>query len=380
MQTIASQVAGGIRSAQFIEVQRYYQQIVANSPDPIIVSDSKGKVVVFNKACERIWGFSADEVLGRRVSQFYASEEHAREIGRRLHVSPNSTIEDFHARIKSRTGEIIPISLSASLVRNRLGSLMGSIGVFKDLRQALQLQKEQLTAGKLATLGRLGHTVGHDIKHNIATALNYVDVLAYECSDEELSRIYREIQESLSEAVIKLRNMLMVGRPGLPLMRPITIHEVVREAETLIHQMAASRKVACSIKYSDQEQEMEADVEQLKQVLVNLFDNSIDAIEVKRGSGVEAIGRLEMSVEAVGSWLKLIWTDDGCGIPTERFPQLFIPFNSDKPTGNGLGLFIIKTIIENHRGRIRIESQEGVGTKVEIMLPLSPSEGALVES
>jgi PAS domain S-box-containing protein len=372
MQTIASQVASAIRSAKFIEVQRYYQELVANSPDPIIMMDKKGKVKVFNKACETIWGFSADEVIGKHITNYYESERHARDISKSLEESPSHRIQDYPAKIRGRSGEIIPISLSASLLFNEQGGKIGSIGVFKDFREILKLQEEKTNAERLATLGKLAHTIGHEIKHDIATALNYIDTLAYESTDdEELSEIYRDVQESLSEAIDKFQNMLMVGRPRHPERKIISAEDIFRSVEVSMRRRAGSRGIEFLINYPDDHYELSADIAQLRRVLLNLFDNSIDAIEVKKYSGaISEKGRIELSAQASNGDLQITWKDNGCGISPQSISKIFTPFVTDKTTGNGLGLFIIKSIIENHGGNISVESEEGSGTRFEIAIPL----------
>jgi PAS domain S-box-containing protein len=369
MQTIASQVASAIRSAMFIAVQRSYQELIESSPDPIIVLDRKGKVKIFNEACEKIWGFSADEVLGRHVTNYYESETHSRDIGGLLDKSPNNRIQDYPAKIKSRSGEIIPISLSASLLFDNQGSKIGSIGVFKDLRETLKLQEEKTSAEKLATLGKLAHTVGHEIKHDIATALNYIDTLAYECTDdEELSEIYRDIQEALNEAVDKFQNMLLVGKPKPPEKRLVSADDVFHRIEESLRRRANAKNIEFLINYPDEESELEADVEQFRQVLSNLFDNSVDAIAARKFTSEK--GRIELIAQASNGDLHITWQDNGCGIPPQIIPKIFTPFVTNKPTGNGLGLFNVKNIIENHGGGISVESEEGARTSFRIVLPL----------
>lgn len=371
LQTIAGQVAAAIRSAQFTEVQQYYREIVVNSPDPIIVLDRDGKIVVFNIACERVWGFSAAEVLGNEVSKYYESEEHARHIGSILRQSPTDRLQDYEARIRGRNGEIIPISLSASNLFDAQRNFIGSIGIFKDLRHSLRLQETMIQTEKLATLGKLAHTVGHEIKHDIATALNYIDTLAYECTDDdELAEIYRDVQDSLMEAIEKFQAMLMLGSPKPSVKNLVTTKEIFQKIENSLRRRAESRNIEFVIDYRSNDVGIQVDVGQLRQVLFNLFDNSMDAIDAKRhkeaGGGR---GRIEVSTRVNGGHLRIRFSDDGCGISQQALSKVFVPFVTDKPHGTGLGLFIVKNIIEGHGGEILIESKEGEGTTVGIAIP-----------
>jgi PAS domain S-box-containing protein len=376
MQTIASQVASAIRSAKFIEVHRYYQELVENSPDPIIVLDQKGFIKVFNRACEMIWGCSEDEAVGKHVSNYYESEEHAREIGGRLDEDAGHRLQDFEARIKACNGGIIPISLSAALLYDAKDQKVGSIGVFKDLRAAQKLQEEKTNAERLATLGKLAHTVGHEIKHDIAVALNYIDVLAYEARDDaDLSQAYREIQDSLGEAVDKFQNMLLVGRPRPPEIAVIGAADVFRLIEPSMRRRGEAVDVDLDITYPDENLELAADIGQLRQVFLNLFDNSLDAIDSKRMDNLDrAKGRIECVSESENGNLRIEWTDNGCGISMENLDTVFTPFVTSKATGNGLGLFIVRNIIEKHGGSVSVASGEGKRTTFTISLPLLREE------
>ena len=377
-QTIASQVASAIRSTKFIEVNRYYKELVENSPDPIIVLDERGRINVFNKACETIWGCNETYAKGKHVSDFYESEEHAREIGLLLEEDLEHRIKDFEARIKAVNGEIIPISLSAAILYDSSGQKVGSIGVFKDLRQTKKLQEEKTRAESLATLGKMAHTTGHAVKHDIGTAVNYIDVLAYKARDDKrLSQIYAAVQESLSEAVDKFRNMLLIGRPRTPDKRVIGAAEIFSRLEPSLRTKAKSRNVEILIGYPDETKLLNADFDQLSQVFFNLLDNSIDAIEAKKSSGK---GRIICEANAVNGCLRIDWKDNGCGIEPERLESVFAAFFTSKQSGTGLGLFIVKNIVESHDGSVRVQSEPGKGTIFTITIPLLPEPLSTVNS
>jgi PAS domain S-box-containing protein len=375
MQTIASQVASAIRSAKFIEVQRYYQEIIENSPDPIIVLDKRGKITFFNQACEKIMERKFEETKGISIVNCYESEAQAREVDKQLMESSTRRVQDFAAKVKAKNGDLIPVILSASLLLDKEGKKIGSIGIFKDLRETLKLQEEKMRAEKLATLGQLAHTVGHEIKHLIATALNYIDTLAYEnTDDEELSEVYQDTQESLREAVDKFQNMLMIGKPKPPRIEILSAEDILHKVESSVGQRAKNRQIEFVITYPDNELILEADSDQLKQALLNLFDNSIDAIVAKQRQAPLEKGKIDIKVENSNGDLRILWQDNGCGISEKNLVNIFTPFVTDKPTGNGLGLFIVKSIIENHGGDISVESEEGKGTKFLLTLPLSLKE------
>jgi signal transduction histidine kinase len=248
------------------------------------------------------------------------------------------------------------------------------------LRETQKLQEEKTNAERLATLGKLAHTVGHEIKHDIAVAVNYIDVLAYDVrGDRELSRIYHQVMASLTEAIDKFQNMLLIGRPRPPEKEVIVAADIFRLAESM-QRRGESSDVELIVRGPDHAEHLEADIKQIRVVLSNLFDNSLDAIKSRRdNTGRTDRGRIECLGTAENGDLKIEWTDNGCGIPKDQIEKVFTAFVTSKATGNGLGLFIVKNIIENHGGRVMVESKEGTRTTFTITLPLLQEKDNLTD-
>lgn len=365
---IATQIASAIRNAKLIERNRYFRNLVYNSPGPIIVLDKTGRIQNFNRECEKIWGFSEQEILGKPIADYYESAAHAREIGRALWEAKDHMIHDYNARIRSANGEIIPIRLSATLFVDKDGVKAGSIGVFKDAR----LEGDKIRAEKLAALGRLAQTTGHDIKHDIGTILNYLDPLEQSLlEDPEMLQACSAIRTATTEAISKLQNMLMTAAPSSPVKKVVSIRsELVAFEANIKHRMSVTN-VEFKSKFPDCDLLMLADVKQLRQVFANLLDNSLDAIRsARRGKEPRLAGKIELTVEVGKNLLLLSWHDDGCGMSEETRRYAFTPFFTTKKTGNGLGLFIAKTVIEGHDGQIAVQPSDGVGACFQIKIPL----------
>jgi PAS domain S-box-containing protein len=368
---IATQVASAIRNARFIERNQYFRNLVYNSPDPIIVIDKAGKVQNFNRECEKIWGVSEHEVLGTPVENYYESAEHAREVGRALWKAKGHMIWDYRARIRTAKGDIIPIRLSATLLIDKDGQKVGSISVFKDEREILRQEEEKLRAEKLATLARLAQTTGHDIKHDIAIVLNYVDSLERGArGDPSTLEAYSAIRGAATAALSKVQNMLMTAKPRPPEKEVISLKSLLTEFEKSILHQASVTHIELSMNLPESDPFILAEREQMRQVIANLFGNSLDAIKSARVNGRRSAGRISLIADVENDILLLLWRDDGCGMSEETRTNAFIPFFTTKDTGNGLGLFIMKTIIENHGGSIAIESPDGHGVSFRIVLPI----------
>jgi len=369
---IATQVASAIRNAQFIERTRYLGQLVYNSPDAIIIIDKNGKIQNFNKECEKLWGLSEQEVLGTSVEKYYESPEHAREIGRALWNSEGHTIRDYRARIRDSQGNIIPIRLSATLLLDKNGQKIGSMSVFKDEREIVRQEDKRLRDEKLAALGRLAQTTGHDIKTDLGTIQNWVDTLEVDADPDSL-QAYLAIREAITKARNKLQNMLMAVKPNPPEKNVFSLRSFLINFETSVMDEALVTQIGLSLGYPPCDALVLADAEQIRQVFANLFRNSLDAIKVKKATLSKenrALGRIDVSFEIEGDTIALSWRDNGCGMSEDARLNAFVPFFTTKENGSGLGLFITKTIVENHGGKISVESANGNGVCFHITLPL----------
>jgi PAS domain S-box-containing protein len=374
---IATQIALAIRNAKFIETYRHFQNLVYRSPDPIIVVDRRGKIQNFNAECERLFSMSEQEAVGRPVSDFYESLQHARMIGRTLWAARDHVIRAFSARVRNSSGAIIPIVLSANLLLDRNHKLIGSIGVFKDARQMLQAENERITAAKLTALGRLAQTTGHDIKHDIGAILSFVDVLQRGHTDSVTQDICSGILTAATEALNKLQNMLMTATPRTPTKQLVSLNALITTFVASVQYRATASEIVISCEYLDSNPLVLVDTEQMRQVMANLFDNSMDAITWARQERPSA-GTIRLTIGVSSDHVGLSWCDDGCGMSDATTAAVFSPFFTTKTSGSGLGLFITKTIVENHGGQIDvIAATEADSTCFRLLLPLFREPAAL---
>jgi signal transduction histidine kinase/CheY-like chemotaxis protein len=225
-----------------------------------------------------------------------------------------------------------------------------------------------------AGVGKL-KTIGHDIKHNIGTALNYIDTLRYECDQnehQEQYQIYSDMQDALLEAVGKLKNVLD-GVHLTPRKEVVSVKDIFSQhLSASMRLRAALKSVDFVLEYSHQQQEVSLDVNQIEVALWNLFDNSLDALSKKQADGMlQERGRIEVTAYIKDHHLILMWKDNGCGIPKENHSVIFQASYTDKPYGNGLGLHILKNNIEGHGGKVSVESVEGEGATFSMVIPVS---------
>ena len=373
---IATYIAGAMRNAMFIEKSRHFEELIDKSPDAIIVIDRDSHIVNFNEVCEGIWKISEEEAIGRPVAEFYESEEHAREIGRALWEAPGHTIHSYDARIKDFEDHVIPIRISANLLLDKDGQLVSSIGVFKDARPMIDAENARVEEEKLAAIGSMAQTVGHDMKHDLGAILGFVNTLQRgPSSDLNRQELHWGILSAANGIMNKLQNMLMTAKVHPPEPQIIGVAGLMTEFEAGVRFRATIADVDFIVSPPAADVAILAEPEQMRQVFANLFGNSLNAIALASGRD-ERRGRITFTAVVEGETVRIRWCDNGGGMSEKTRDRLFTPFFTTKRTGSGLGLFITKGIIENHSGTISV-TPTGDGTCFEIVLPLDVDPSGL---
>lgn len=258
-------------------------------------------------------------------------------------------------------------------------------------RRMERLEQEVQHAEKLKAISTLAAGMAHEIKNPLTSIKTFASYLPQHGSDpafqEKFQRIVTHEVDKIDHIV---RRLLDFARPAALQLEPIKISQVLDETLELLSNEAVKRRVQVMRAYTP-EDAIPVDPQQLRQVFLNLFLNSLEAmtppparlaggpapdgaappLAEAAGGGVNGTGgRLVVSTARQPDCLTVTIRDTGCGIPKEQASHLFEPFFTTKPTGSGLGLSVAHTIIKEHRGTIRIASHPGAGTTVKITLPL----------
>ncbi len=251
--------------------------------------------------------------------------------------------------------------------RDEIGVLARS---FNDMtRQLAETQRQLFQSEKLASVGRLAAGVAHEINNPLTGVLTYSSFLLKRAEDkpemkEDLEVIVRETKRC--REIVK--GLLDFARQSPAEKNRVALNEVVERSVQILANQLAKHKVQIAKRLASALPEIEADANQLQQVLVNLIMNASDALG-ENGGTITISSSLRAHEDP--PQLQLQVRDTGCGIPAENLSKIFEPFFSTKgQKGNGLGLAIVWGIVEKHNGRIAVESKVGAGTTFTISLPL----------
>jgi two-component system NtrC family sensor kinase len=357
------------------EANDFLMNLIESSVDGIIVTDMKGDILIFNKGAENLLGYKSEEVVGKMNIRSIYQPGVAKEVMEKL-KSPDfggigklTSIPIFHRR---KDGEMIEGDLSASLIYDEKGNEIASVGIFKDLRERLKMERELreiqqalLLSEKLAAMGRLTSQIAHELNNPIYGIMNTLELLKTEIPPESKRR--RILDLSLSEIQRlseMLRNMLSFSKPEEEKRRPIKIDELIEGILLVMEKQMRESNIQVETSFNPDIPEIMASTNQMRQVMLNILKNAKEAMP--KG------GTLTVRTNREDNRVLIHIQDTGMGVPEENRDKIFEAFftTKQKVKGVGLGLSVCYGIIKDHGGDIKVESEEGKGTTFIISLPI----------
>jgi len=265
--------------------------------------------------------------------------------------------------------------LTASVSFAKRNDEIGDLGrnfnlMVKQLRESREeiehLHRTQMSrAEHFATLGELATGLAHEIRNPLAGIAGVIEIVGRDLPASSPAKlVVKDVREEIAQINRILTDLLGTARPRASEMRPSDLNTTVEHAVMLARQQVLSKPIKIEFTPAEDLPEVEHDSDQMHQVLLNLLLNSVQAIEGSGSVRVSVFGK-EDSGDAV-----ITVSDTGRGIPAEHLPNIFRPFYTTKGNGTGLGLSLARRIVEEHHGRIEVESSSGKGTAFSVTLPL----------
>lgn len=325
-------------------------------PVGVLVIDLMERVLVLNTALEKMLGIDAEQAVGRDVREVFGEQRRILQDGRLFLTL--KTGQEFHY-VKQRP----QISLRTCPLRNNLGKIVGAMAVFQDFSYQQELEQSVIKAERLAIMGQLCAMAVHEIKNSLAAVRGYLQLLKKELKGSFLTgRV-----DTMLIAVDKINNIttnfLRLAKPAIPQRKPCHLPDLVKGALKLMEGEIERRSIAINLFCEPELPAVMVDEEQIHQVLLNILTNAFEAIN----DGGEVTVRV-LAVRKAGI-LRIEIEDSGPGMEDDLLCRVFEPFFTTKKNGTGLGLYICRMIIKNHKGDIRIENKPERGCKVVIILP-----------
>ncbi len=341
--------------------------------DGVIVTDENAKVEMLNTVASQLIGFSEEEAAGKDINSVFniVSEK----TGEQMENPAKKCIKDQkicvlsnHTLLINKNGaEIVVADSAAPIIYN--GNVIGSVLVFRDETERRYILEEIIKKQKLESVGVLAGGIAHDF-NNILAALNtYLTLMEMDQEHNDSVRKYIDNMKNLMERAKFLSNQLLTfSKGGAPAKKPMDIYMLVKETADFV---LAGTSIKCTIEKDENLWDVDADPNQLSQVLHNILLNARQAMDEK-GKITVVLKNTTLeegnNILPAGNYVKIDITDTGKGIDKKNLNRIFEPFYTSKDSGSGLGLYIAYSIIEKHEGHITATSEIGKGTTFTIYL------------
>jgi PAS domain S-box-containing protein len=385
---LAFNVTGRIRQVSLIqtrvkqrteELRKTNTQLAAlidASPYAIVCIDAESRVILWNAASEKLFGYSAREVLGFPYPLVLPEEQE--EFDDRLRrLSSGEVLRNLASHRRHRDGTAIDTSSSASAFYDAAGSLLGIMFAIEDTRERNAVQNQLRQAQKMEAIGQLTGGLAHDFNNLLGVILGNLDLLAEKfetrCEEKELTEA--AIQAALRGAEL-IRQLLAYARRQ-PLAPKLTQLAPVLEAAAKLLRRSIGESITLELQILKGVWPVRIDVSQLDSSLLNLAVNARDAMPNGGRLIIEATNvcidkhASELNQEATaGDYVLLAVSDTGSGMSPEVLARVFEPFYTTKGNrGSGLGLSMVHGFIKQSGGYSKIYSEPGKGTTIRIYLP-----------
>jgi two-component system cell cycle sensor histidine kinase/response regulator CckA len=352
----------------------YLAAIVQSFDDAIVGTSPQGVVQTWNDGAERLFGYSAAEMIGRPMRAIIPADRQQEEDEILHSILAGKPVVHFETVRLRKDGSSLEISLTVSPIRDKSARLVGISRVAHDIteqkRQAEQMRQTQ----KLESLGVLAGGIAHDF-NNLLTGILGNASLALE--DAQLHSATREaiaaVIEASDRAAQLARQMLAYSGKGRFVVEDIDFSARVRETLPLIRS-AIHPRVELKLDLAKDLPSVEADPAQIQQLMMNLIINGAESIPEGKHGVVEIATRLIDNAAAPQVLFEV--RDTGAGMSEETMARIFDPFFTTKFTGRGLGLSAVMGIVRGHKGSIEVSSVPGQGTVFSVLLPASAGRNA----
>jgi PAS domain S-box-containing protein len=343
-----------------------YRRLISVSPLAVIVNRGN-RVIFINDAGLRLFGaVKAEEILGKSPVDLFRPESRAL-VRERLHqlMEGSTIVPVVEEKIVTLDGTLVDVEVNAARFTDEEGPAI--VAMIRDVSDRKRLQEQLRKTERIAELGTLASGMAHEIGTPMNVILGRAEYLMDRVKDEPVKRGLQTIVVQVERITRVMNQLLAFARRKAPDRGPLALKAIIENSVEMFQERLARSRVLVEVTAEEACPNVLADTDQMSQVMINLIMNAVHAMP----DG----GTLRIGLAQEKDMVKLTVADTGHGIPQEALKKIFEPFFTTKEfgKGTGLGLTVVKGIIEEHQGLIAVESAPGGGTTFTILLPMAPS-------
>src|SRR5262245_18724332 len=383
-QSLQAQLEAAKRRIKDLEraelAQLYLTAIVESADDAIISKTLESIVTSWNRGAERIFGYTADEMIGQSITKLIPPDHDDEERQIIARLRKGERIEHYETQRVRKDGSIIDISLTVSPIRDMEGNIIGASKIARDISERKRFQERELAARKQAEAANRAKdeflaTVSHELRTPLTAVLGWVKMMAAGPMDAATSKKALDVIERNVRTQAKLiedlldDSRIISGKLRIAV-RPIDPSAVISAAVDVIKAAAEAKHIRIQTVLDSSVGEVNADFERLQQVLWNLLSN---AVKFTPNSG-----SIRVELSRGRTQIEIAVTDTGIGMESDFLPYVFNRFSQADTSitrlhgGIGVGLAIAKSLVELHGGTISVQSAgPGKGSTFTISLPIA---------
>jgi PAS domain S-box-containing protein len=355
------------KASEYERLKDFNENIVESISVGVLAVDLEDRIESWNAQMEVMYAMSRSQVLGERLSEVFPAafmEEFYR-------FRQNPGIHNLYKfRLNTPAGDTRITNVAIAPLVTRKFNVIGRLIIVDDITERIDLESQLSQAEKMSSIGLLAAGVAHEVNTPLAVISSYAQMLLKQVNgDDKLSGLLEKITRQTFRASEIVNNLLNFSRTSSTEFSDINVNKIISETVTLLEHQFKTSQIKLEIDLDVNLPLIYGNAGKLQQVFLNLFVNAKDAM-------AGTVGTLSVRT-AVNNGVSIIVTDTGAGIAPEHISKIYDPFFTTKTApregqsrGTGLGLSVTYGIIQEHAGKIRVESNPGQGTSFYLEFPL----------
>jgi len=387
---MAAKLKGSVQ--EIVELKTFNDDIFRSVTSGIITVNREGELTSLNRSAERIVGCSWEEINNNGLKNIPIRIKEVLNLLKET-LAKKEKIQNQKIEVPKREGEIVFIEVNTSLLNDSGGKIIGAIADIRDITRRKRMEELMVRVDKLTSLGELSSGIAHEIRNPLAGIKTSAQVLAKKLKSPSERVLIDGVLSEITRLNKIVTDLLNFSRPSPPLPAPVDIPVILEKTLDLVMEKLNKSKIKLTRQYDKNLPQVMIDREQVQQVFLNLLLNSIKAMP--EGGILTVSLRIIMDQSRIkdkiteyynflflneNKFIEISFKDNGFGIKEENISRIFNPFFTTDPNGTGLGLPIVHKLLEKNNSYIYIDSKEGKGCNVTLIIPVADTSEQILSA